>query len=463
MLFSSLTFLFLFLPSVIICYYISPKKIRNYILLIFSLFFYFYGGPKFLMVMLISIFVNYIFGLLIYKSFKYQNLCKILVACSVILNLAMLVYYKYAGFFIANLNSFLGLNIKINKIIMPIGISFFTFQAMSYVIDVYRKNADVQHNIFNLALYIMLFPQLIAGPIVRYETVAEEITSRKETLDDFVNGIERFILGLGKKILLANTFGYIADIIFTSDPKIISVLVSWIGAISYSVQIYFDFSGYSDMAIGLGQMFGFHFLENFNYPYISKSITEFWRRWHISLSTWFRDYVYIPLKGNRCSVAKHLRNLFIVWFLTGLWHGASWNFIVWGLYFGVILALEKYILSNLLKKLPTFIQHIYALILIIVGWVFFRSVNLSLAIDYLKTMFFLNNTPIIDNQGLFLIKEYKLEFIIMIFASIPLRQLIKPKLRINIILNHTFLTFVFLLSILSLVNSSFNPFIYFRF
>lgn len=493
MVFSSLTFLFLFLPITIGLYYLVRKEIKNYVLLFASLFFYAYGGVKYLYIMILSICVNYTFGILVYRAKKveekrwqmeqkrYQsrrknhyrncnyivNNSKFIVVVAVIFNLAIIGYYKYYNFFISNANSIFRMNIKALNIIMPIGISFFTFQSLSYVIDVYRGHGEVQKNPLNVALYISLFPQLIAGPIVRYETVAEQIFNRKETIDGFIEGIERFIFGLGKKVLISNSMGIIADTIFNGKVDNLAVITAWIAAIAYTFQIYFDFSGYSDMAIGLGKMFGFEFLENFNYPYISKSITEFWRRWHISLSTWFRDYVYIPLGGNRGTLIKHIRNIFIVWFLTGMWHGASWTFIAWGLYYGIILTLEKYVLKNYLQKLNAPLKHIYTLIIVIIGWVLFRAESFSMAFGFIKTMFFMNGARLIDNQGMFFLSEYKIEILVAIIGCIPIYKSIESKFNnyrnIYMVLKHIYLCIIFGLCIIFLVKSSFNPFIYFRF
>ncbi|EQB88391.1 alginate O-acetyltransferase complex protein AlgI [Clostridium punense] len=473
MLFSSLSFLFVFLPSVLFCYYLVPRKLKNFILLIFSLFFYGYGGPRYLLVMLASIFLNYIFGLLVDRYRNHPVKIKWVLVLTVVCNIFIIGYYKYTNFLVENINSVLGSHIEIGNIVMPIGISFFTFQAMSYVIDVYRGDGRVQYNPLNVALYIVLFPQLIAGPIVRYETVDEQIQSRKETVSAFTSGIQRFVIGLGKKVIIANTFGLIADDVFSLNPSDMSVLLAWVGAIAYSAQIYFDFSGYSDMAIGLGRMFGFEFLENFDYPYISKSITEFWRRWHISLSTWFRDYLYIPLGGNKVSTLKHLRNILIVWFLTGLWHGASWTFIAWGLYYGALLVVEKYILKKYIDKLWAPLQHIYALFFVIVGWILFRANTFEQAFGFIKTMVGLNGTELISNHGIYYLIEYKVEIIIMLIAATPLGRNLVLKLEERQWSNigelgfylgkYLYLIVVFILCIMYLVGSSFNPFIYFRF
>jgi len=364
-------------------------------------------------------------------------------------------------------------NITVPRIVLPIGISFFTFQGMSYVIDIYKQDAQVQKNPFNVALYISLFPQLIAGPIVRYNTIADEINKRDENIENFADGIIRFCIGLGKKVIISNSIGLVANNIFNLEPYEMSVVLTWIAVIAYTFQIYFDFSGYSDMAIGLGKMFGFNFMENFNYPYISKSITEFWRRWHISLSMWFRDYVYIPLGGNRCSTLKRIRNIFIVWFLTGFWHGANWNFMVWGIYFAFILIAEKFIYGKHLEKLPSLFQHIYAVVLIICGWAFFSAPNLSYATAIIKNMFGISCKKFVDDYAIYNIKQYSPEFIIAFIASLPIKNVIVNNLNYknnNIICNFIlyygrsiFAMAIFLLSVAFIVDSTFNPFIYFRF
>ena len=343
MVFSSLIFLFLFLPVVLVCYYLSGNRFRNYILLGASLFFYAWGEPRYIYLMLFSIVINYFIGLKMDISSKSNK--KLLLLISIIFNLSLLIIFKYADFLFG-----------IKGIRLPLGISFYTFQIMSYVIDVYRKDAEVQRNIFDLALYVSLFPQLVAGPIVRYQTVVEQISIREYSLDKFADGVNRFVLGLSKKVILANQLALVADGVFIKNVANLSIVESWIGIVCYTFQIYFDFSGYSDMAIGLGKMFGFDFLENFDYPYISQSVSEFWRRWHISLGSWFRDYVYIPLGGNRVSKFRLYMNVLVVWCLTGLWHGANWTFVVWGLYYGVFLILEKAFLEKALKKLPKILR-----------------------------------------------------------------------------------------------------------
>lgn len=462
MVFSSLSFLFYFLPTILFLYYILPKKFRygrNFVLLIGSLFFYFVGEPKAIVVMLLSIFINYIGGIAVNSGGEKQR--KISLTIVVILNLTILFYYKYLMFIVGNLSKIFDFSVETKSIYMPIGISFFTFQGMSYVFDVYMKNAEVKKNPLDIALYISLFPQLIAGPIVRYKTVADEIDGRFETLDLFSTGVIRFIVGLSKKVLLANKFGIIADEIFKLNGNYnLSVPLSWFGVLMFALQIYYDFSGYSDMAIGLGKMFGFNFLENFDYPYISKSITEFWRRWHMSLGTWFRDYIYIPLGGNRVSVPRHILNMFIVWFLTGFWHGASWNYIIWGLYFFVFLVIEKYVFGNKFEKVPKIFRHLYALIVILVGWVIFKEENSFLLLKYLKAMFSVGLKPTIGGVTYYL-KEYYIEiFLGIIFSANILKAFEKGKKTIPAISIYFILL---ILSIVSLFSSSYNPFIYFRF
>ncbi len=387
---------------------------------------------------------------------------KLFLILSLIFNIGLLVVFKYTDFLIGTFNDLFSLNLPLKNIALPIGISFYTFQILSYVVDVYTKKVKVQKNILYLGTYIASFPQLIAGPIVRYETVEKELNKRDENIDDFAKGIRIFIKGLGKKVLIANTVGYIASAIFKQTPEVYGLIGSWIGMISYSIQIYFDFSGYSDMAIGMGRMLGFKYLENFNYPYIAKSATDFWRRWHISLSTFFRDYVYIPLGGNKVSKLKWLRNILIVWFLTGLWHGASFNYILWGLYFGIILIVEKLFLQKILDKLPNFVQHLYLILIVIISWTIFRSENLTEMVNILKSMIGLNG---IGNFNLYpyaniLNLNNVIYFIVGIILCTPILKKIKFK---NKYLKDIILIVIFILSILSILTSSYNPFIYFRF
>lgn len=466
MVFSSTIFLFLFLPLVLLFYFIVPNKIKNYVLLIFSIIFYLFGGPKYFIILFSVVLLNYIGGIFLDKV----NNKKLVLTLTIILNILCLVYYKYTGFFLENINSLFNLNIKIPEIIMPIGISFFTFQAMSYTIDVYRKKVKVQKNFFTLFLYVSLFPQLVAGPIVRYETIEKELKERKTTFEDLEYGIRRFILGLSKKVIIANQMGKLADIVFATND--LSTPVAWLGAIAYTFQIYFDFSAYSDMAIGLGRIFGFKFLENFDFPYISKSITEFWRRWHISLSSWFKDYIYIPLGGNRKGVKRQILNLLIVWSLTGFWHGAEWNFILWGLYYFLFLILEKFILKKVLEKVPNIVKHLYTLIVIIFGWVLFRCESLDSLSQVLKAMLSFNITELSLNEMLIYIETYWIYFILAIIFSMPTYYVIidkiekvkNKKMKIGLdIMHYAGLIIIFIITIMFLAYSSYNPFIYFRF
>ena len=384
MVFSSITFLFYFLPIVLIIYYLIPNKYKNIVLLISSFIFYFYGEPKNIYIMILSILATYIFGILIdkYKKTKYS---KIFLILSIFINIGLLIYFKYADFIIKNINLWLSNKIDLIHVILPIGISFYTFQLISYIVDVYRGEAKVQKNIIKLATYISLFPQLIAGPIVRYTTIENQLENREYNMKNFSIGVRRFIIGLGKKVMIANVMGNLINIFLVSDEK--SVLFYWLYAIALMIQIYFDFSGYSDMAIGLGKMLGFDFPENFNYPYIATSITDFWRRWHISLSSWFRDYIYIPLGGNRVSKLKWIRNIIIVWMLTGLWHGAEWNFVIWGLYFGVLLIIEKVFLLKWLQKIPKVISRIYTLFIVMISFIIFNGEGISTILENIGGLF----------------------------------------------------------------------------
>ena len=457
MVFSSITFLFYFLPLVLFCYYLVPYKLKNFILLIFSLIFYAYGEPIYIFIMLFSCVVDYINALIIDK---YRNTYKAKLALifSVIINLSLLAFFKYSDFFISIVNSLTNYNIALLNITLPIGISFYTFQTMSYTIDVYRDEAPIQKNIFSLSTFVTLFPQLVAGPIVRYSDISYDLNHRIHNFDKFYDGVYRFIIGLSKKVILANNLGIIWFNIKSTPSSQLSMLTAWLGIICFTLQIYFDFSGYSDMAIGLGKMFGFTFLENFNFPYISKSITEFWRRWHISLGIWFRDYVYIPLGGNRCSKTRWIINIFIVWFLTGLWHGASYNFILWGLYFGFILMLEKLFLLKILNNIPTVFNHIYALLLIIVGFVIFELTDISSIIHYLSAMFI--NNKLIDKSFYYYFIPNIALLIFSILASTPIFKHILDKYEI---IRFICLIFGMIISVAFLVDSSFNPFLYFRF
>ncbi len=443
---------------------------QNVFLLIMSLIFYGWGEPKFVFAMLGSITINWLFGLLVHK-FKSQDktvAAKICIFIDCLLNLGMLFVFKYLNFTSEIIFSIFGENSPIPKIALPIGISFFTFQAMSYVIDIYRDRGEVQKNILNVGLYIAFFPQLIAGPIVRYETVAEEIKHRKETADDFFDGFTRFVIGLGKKVLLANNVALIADNVFGQvgfGP--VSSAAAWLGAVAYTLQIFFDFCGYSDMAIGLGKMFGFHFLENFNYPYISKSITEFWRRWHMSLGTWFRDYVYFPLGGSRVKKSRAISNLFVVWLLTGIWHGANWTFIVWGLLYFVLLAIEKNSgITQKEGKLLNVAKWLYTMFFVIIGWVIFRAENLGIAVNYIGYMFGINNRTADFEPFMAMLYQSITIIAIGIVCSTPIFKILGEKIKENFFTNIIYacmIAVIFVLSVSSLVSSSYNPFIYFNF
>ena len=470
MVFSSITFLFYFLPIVLLAYYIVPKKFKNVILLISSFTFYFWGEPKNIYIMISMIVLSYIGGLIIgrLKENKKITFAKIVLAVTIVLDLAALFYFKYIDFFIRNINLYLNKEIDLLGVILPIGISFFTFQILSYVIDVYREEVKAQKNIFNLALYVSLFPQLIAGPIVRYKDVEKQIVERTHTVEKFSNGITRFVIGLSKKVLIANVLGEVINIFGTSNDGTITFY--WMYAIANMLQIYFDFSGYSDMAIGLGKMFGFEFLENFNYPYIATSITEFWRRWHMSLSFWFKDYVYIPLGGNRKGIIRQIINILIVWFLTGFWHGANWNFIIWGMYFGLILLIEKVFLLKVLDKTPKIINRIYVLFIVLISFIIFSNENLNICAEYIKGLFVSSN-GLITNVSKYYLNSYLVMFIIGIIGSTPLMKNIVLKIknkneRLKSIVNVLEIVTVMVLFVVSvsyIIDGSFNPFLYFRF
>ena len=467
MVFSSLLFLFVFLPLTLLVYYISPKPIRNLVLFIASLVFYAWGEPIYILIMLFSTFFDYFNGLLIDKHRDNNKFTKLVLINSLVINLGILCFFKYYGFIVTNINSFFNLNLKLLNFPLPLGISFYTFQTLSYTIDVYLGNVSVQNNIISFGTYVTMFPQLVAGPIVRYSDISYEIDNRKETFQLFGEGAELFVIGLGKKVLLANNIGILWDSIKATPINDISILSAWLGILAFTFQIYFDFSGYSDMAIGLGKMFGFNFMKNFDYPYISKSVTEFWRRWHISLGTWFREYVYIPLGGNREGEFKQYRNLFIVWFLTGLWHGANWNFILWGLYYCVFIIIEKAFLKKWLDKSPI-LSHIYTLLVVIVGWVFFEFENIGQGFKYIGTMFGFGGNPVYDSTSLYYILTYGLIFILLVICSTPLIKKGVYKLRKNPGTRNSIVYSIIIILVLFictayLVNESYNPFLYFRF
>ena len=472
MLFSSLTFLFMFLPFLLLIYFLIPQKfvkLRNIILLIFSLIFYAWGEPKNIILMLLTVLISYIFGLLIHYSKDRKKLKLIFFIISIILILSSLLYFKYTNFFIININKLFKINLPLKNITLPIGISFYTFQVLSYVIDLYRNKIKVQKNFFNLALYISFFPQLIAGPIVRYETIEEQLSKRNVTLDKIVNGVERFIIGLGKKVIIANNMAIIADAVFNSQSiNSYSWIVLLLGTLAYTFQIYYDFSGYSDMAIGLGKIFGFEFLENFNYPYIALSITDFWQRWHISLTTFFREYIYIPLGGNRVNKFRWILNMSIVWILTGFWHGAAWTFILWGIYYLILLILEKTIFKNIINKIPKILRFILTFILINLGWIIFRANNLNDLFIVLKNIFTLSNginlSKFINTNSDVIIAIPIMIFAIIFSFNIVARLNIKFKNnRIYNIIKKIIILIIFIICIMFLVSSLYNPFIYFRF
>lgn len=468
MLFSSIVFLFSFLPAVMILYYLLPVRFRNVILLLASLVFYAWGEPVYLFLMLLSILFNYFSGLDIARNLQDKRAAKRSLVFNLIINLAVLGFFKYEGFVLDTLNGILPVHISYHALPLPIGISFYTFQILSYIIDVYRGNVKVQTNLPNFALYVTMFPQLIAGPIVQYADVDEQLASREVSRTKFGEGSMYFIRGLAKKVLLANTSGMIFTEVSGLAKGNIAVMTAWLGAFAYMFQIYFDFSGYSDMAIGLGKMFGFEFNMNFNYPYVSKSITEFWRRWHISLSSWFRDYVYIPLGGNRVSKIKHIRNLLIVWFLTGLWHGAAWNFVAWGLYYGVLLIIEKYLLSPVLDRLPDVVRHIYSIVLVVIGWVLFFSSSFGQAADYIRVMFGAGAHGFADRESMYLLTSNLILWLILIFGSTPLvhfryEHMLRSKKWNTTIINSVVYAALFIVCIAYLVTETYNPFLYFRF
>jgi alginate O-acetyltransferase complex protein AlgI len=474
MVFSSLTFIFFFLPFALLVYYVSPKKMKNIVLLIVSLFFYAWGEPIYIFLMIFSACVDYMHGLLIHKyRLTHKARAKAALISSLVVNIAILTFFKYADFLIENINGLFNTGINPLDLPLPIGISFYTFQTMSYSIDVYRGHVKPQKNPITLALYVTLFPQLIAGPIVRYETIAEELKNRTVTIQQFSDGVRIFIIGLGKKVLIANAIGELWFEIQGQSPSELTIFTAWLGIIAFAFQIFFDFSGYSDMAIGLGKMFGFNFPKNFNYPYISKSVTEFWRRWHISLGSWFRDYVYIPLGGNKKGELKTYRNLFIVWGITGLWHGASWNFAAWGLFFGVIIAIEKAGLLKVLAKIPPFFQHMYLLFLILISWVLFVFEDFGAGIQYAKVMFGMSTSIFYDSQFLYYFYTNSILLLIAVLASMPTISYLRdnvlskwpPSIREPVQRFVPLLGFIFILflSTAYLVDDSFNPFLYFRF
>ena len=463
MVFSSIPFLYFFLPAVLLCYVIAPRKIKNLVLLVFSLLFYWWGEPKYALVMVFTITFCYFAGIIIEKR-RNDPKGKLLLTVSVAVPLGLLALFKYADFLLGSINSLTGADIPLLGLALPIGISFYTFQALSYLVDVYRGDVPAQRNFISLATYITLFPQLIAGPIVRYTTVAEDLSQRTHSLERVSSGIRRFTVGLGKKVLIANLLGSFCTAYRESAEP--SVIFAWVYAVCFALQIYFDFSAYSDMAIGMGRMLGFRFLENFNYPFISKSISEFWRRWHISLGSWFRDYVYIPLGGNRVGAKRQIFNILVVWCLTGLWHGANWTFMAWGLYFGILLIIEKLFLKKFLEKLPAALQHIYVLFFVLISFVLFNAETFSMAKNDLAIMFGLGGLPLISDDTIYNLSSYAVLLIVALIGATPLCKSIfkrTEKYAAVQIIEVIGVAAVLILSTAYLVDGSFNPFLYFRF
>lgn len=473
MVFSSLLFLFRFLPVVLLIYYAAPARFRNLILFLASLVFYAWGEPVYIVLMLVSVLVSYTGGLCVdrFQRSGRKKKAGAALAVSSVISLSLLGFFKYAGFAAESVSGLTGLNLAVPAVSLPIGISFYTFQTMSYTIDVYRGEAKVQKNLISFGAYVAMFPQLIAGPIVQYKTIDRQLRGRKENAEQFAEGIHRFMIGLGKKVLLANNAGMLWDSIRAVPFEGLPVLTAWMGLAAYTFQIYFDFSAYSDMAIGLGHMFGFTFLENFNYPYISKSITEFWRRWHISLGTWFRDYVYIPLGGNRVSRGKHIRNIMVVWLLTGIWHGASWNFVIWGLYYGILLLVEKFVLGRFLEKVPAALRHIYCIFFVMLGWNLFVFDDMGLGLQYMRSLFGLYGGGFLNQETVYLLYNNAFLLLLLFLGStrIPagIGKRIAGALRnmdwAALAARGVFYTVIFLLSVAWLVDASYNPFLYFRF
>ena len=461
MVFSSLPFLFFYLPVAVAVYLLSPLKLRNLCLLVVSLFFYGWGEPVYISIMVLSIAVDYTHGLLVERWRDNDRRARMAVASSVLCNLAILVFFKYWDFIAVNVNALTGLSVPVLGLPLPIGVSFYTFQTMSYTIDVYRRDAPVQRSVTAFGAYVTLFPQLIAGPIVRYRTVADQLVSREENLEKFTSGIRRFTVGMAKKVLLANAIGQLWDVSLASRE--LTMAGAWLGLLAYAFQIYFDFSGYSDMAIGLGRMFGFEFLENFNYPYISRSVVEFWRRWHISLTTWFREYVYFPLGGNRVSRGKWVRNILIVWLLTGIWHGAGWNFLLWGLYYAVWMLAERLFLGKRLEKLPAVLRHVYAMAVVRVGWALFAVEDLGRLGGYFRALF--GGSGLLSAVDGYRLRSYLPMLVILALGATPLAQTLWDRLgdRTRSRLAPVLVLAALVLCTASLVDASYNPFLYFRF
>ena len=463
MIFSSIPFLFFFFPLFILLYFTLPFKYKNHILLLFSLIFYAWGEPIYILLMIFSSIVDFINGKNIEKYKDDNKKKKFYLIISIIINISLLGFFKYADFFIKVIDNILNLDIPLLNLGLPIGISFFTFQTMSYSIDVYRGDVKAEKDFLTFMTYVCMFPQLIAGPIVRYETVSSELHKRDINFKKFADGFTRFLRGLFKKVLIANNIGLLFTLITSSEVNDISIMTGVLAIVSYAFQIYFDFSGYSDMAIGMGNMCGFTFLENFNYPYISKSITEFWRRWHISLSSWFKDYVYIPLGGSRVNILKNIRNILVVWILTGFWHGASWNFIFWGLYYGILLLLEKFVLKKYIDKLPDFVKHIYTIVLVFIGWMIFAFDDSKYLFEFIKA---LTSNKFVDSAFLYYFKNYFLILVIATVFSLPVYPKVKEKMNNTIftsLLSISIYVILFIITLSYLVSDTYNPFLYFRF
>lgn len=463
MVFSSLLFIFCFLPAVLTVYYLVPKKFKNLVLFISSLIFYAWGEPVYVFLMLFSTVVDFTSGLFVYKYRDRKHIARWFVAASVSINLFILCFFKYSGFLVSNFNALTGLAVHVPAVALPIGISFYTFQTMSYSIEIYKGQVPIQKNIIDFGAYVSMFPQLIAGPIVRYCDIAQQLQNHNVTLQGFTQGVERFLVGLFKKVLIANNIAMLWSAVEKSPT--VSTLSAWMGILAYTFQIYFDFSGYSDMAIGLGKMFGFTIPENFDYPYMSKSITEFWRRWHITLGRWFKEYVYFPLGGNRVGKGKLIRNLSIVWLLTGLWHGASWSFVLWGAFYGALIIFERFFLLNFMKKWPDFLKHIYTMLCVTLGWALFASSSLSAAWRLIKAMF--GFAPKVDDLGIYGLRTYAIIFIIAILCSTPLAKRGMERLRNKNAYGKIVWVILFaaaaFITIAALVDATYNPFLYFKF
>lgn len=464
MVFSSILFLFTYFPVVLSIYYIVPAKWRNLWLFAANLVFYGWGEPVYILLMILSITINYMSGILIDKHRENKQIAKRVLIFNTVINLSLLAYFKYFDLIAETLSLLPFLDIATKGLSLPIGISFYTFQTMSYPIDVYRGDASVQKNFISFGTFVALFPQLIAGPIVRYKDIADQLNFRSNDIEQFASGVRRFVIGLAKKVLIANNVGMLWDI-YTAANAELTVFGSWLAIIAFTLQIYYDFSGYSDMAIGLGRMLGFEFLENFNYPYVSRSITEFWRRWHISLGSWFRDYVYIPLGGNRCGKLKQYRNIFIVWGLTGIWHGASWNFLMWGLYFGVLLMIEKSFLLEKIEKLPNVVGHFYTLFLVIISWVIFQLTSVADIVMFIKTMFGFGEFGLYIASDFYFFSSYALILGLGIVFSTPIPKNLYNKLspKLTSVLTPILIALVLIVSTAYLVDATYNPFLYFRF